>query len=254
MADWLLVFIGSAVPRSSSMQQSTPLARGVSSGRCQAVTRNRPTPVSCKYGSFPDCHCSSSMSTSIICSSHLLVFYVCPSPFSNPLSPILFLPPLSSHLLPPSLPFFSSPPSFPPLPLIPFLSSPPSFPPRLPKPIHFTQTSSSTLASTRSWSPRISSKTHCCAQHLISFSLLPSPPPPLSPSSSSFLLFFPRSCHFCLEIPPAFSSSSFPRHTFIVHSHRRAVKCFQKAVDLQPSYTEAAICLGDVLFAMGDEV
>ena len=182
-----------------------------------------------------------------------------PLSFLPPLSPILFLPSSSSHprpypsshplpLIPSLLPSPSShplPPSLPPIPSLPFLSSPPSFPPRLPKPIHFTQTSSSTLASTRSWSPRISSKTHCCVQHLL--------PPPF-PSSSSFFLFFPRSCHFCLVIPPAFSSSSLPRHTFIVHSHRRAVKCFQKAVDLQSSHTEAAICLGDVLFAMGDEV
>ena len=55
-------------------------------------------------------------------------------------------------------------------------------------------------------------------------------------------------------ISPPFSSSSLPHHTFLVHSHRRAVKCYQKAVDLQPSHTEAAICLGDVLFAAGDEV
>ena len=38
------------------------------------------------------------------------------------------------------------------------------------------------------------------------------------------------------------------------HSFRRAVKCYQKVLDLQPVNTEAAICLGDVLTAIGEEV
>ena len=38
------------------------------------------------------------------------------------------------------------------------------------------------------------------------------------------------------------------------NSLRRAVKCYQKVLDLQPVNTEAAMCLGDVLTATGEEV
>ena len=36
--------------------------------------------------------------------------------------------------------------------------------------------------------------------------------------------------------------------------YRRAAKCYQKVLDIQPTNTEAAMCLGDVLTASGEEV
>ena len=38
------------------------------------------------------------------------------------------------------------------------------------------------------------------------------------------------------------------------HSLRRAAKCYQKVLDLQPVNTEAAMFLGDVLTSTGQEV
>ena len=47
-------------------------------------------------------------------------------------------------------------------------------------------------------------------------------------------------------------------HTFNIHTYsldyRRAEKCYQKAVALQPSNPEASLCLGDVLWSNGEEV
>ena len=37
-------------------------------------------------------------------------------------------------------------------------------------------------------------------------------------------------------------------------SYRRAAKCYQKVLDIQPTNTAAAMCLGDVLTASGEEV
>lgn len=46
----------------------------------------------------------------------------------------------------------------------------------------------------------------------------------------------------------------FPQLFVISWILRRAAKCYQKSLDLQPSNVETAMCLGDVLTASGNEV